>query len=121
MVRTIGFKDPGRLELISELVKASKEGSSNVWSAVADELSKVRRNRREVNVHRLEKYTGEGDIVVVPGKVLGDGSLTHKVDVAAYRFTVGAEKKIKDAGGKAMSITELIKKNPKGAKVKLIG
>ncbi len=121
MVRTIEYKDPGRLELIEELVSASKANSSNLWSAVADELSKVRRNRREVNVHSLEKNTSDGEVVVVPGKVLGDGCLTHKIDVAAYRFTAGAEKRIKEAGGKTMSISELIKKNPKGAKVRIMG
>ena len=121
MVRTIGFKDPGRLELIKELVSVSQESESGVCSTVADELSKVRKNRREVNVHKICKYTGEGDVVVVPGKVLGDGSLSHKVDVAAYKFTAGAEKKIKEAGGKTMTILELVKKNPKGSKVKLMG
>jgi large subunit ribosomal protein L18e len=116
MVRVIDFKDPGRLELIKEL-----ESASGIWSAVASELSKVRRNRREVNIHRLEEHTGDGDVIVVPGKVLGDGSLSHKIDVAAYKFTEGALKKIKEAGGKTMSITELMKKNPKGSNIKLMG
>jgi large subunit ribosomal protein L18e len=120
MVRTVDFKDPGRLELIKELESAA-QGDSGIWSAVASELSRVRRNRREVNVHKIAKYTGEGDIVVIPGKVLGDGSLDHKVEVAAYRFTAGAEKKIKEAGGKTMGILELVKKNPKGSKIKLLG
>ena len=121
MVRSIEFKDPGRLELIRELESASKESEAAIWSAVAGELSKVRRNRREVNVHRIDKHTGDGDVVVVPGKVLGDGSLSHKVEVAAYKFTTGAERKIRDAGGKTMSILELVKKNPKGSKIKLMG
>ncbi len=119
MVRTISYKDPGRLELIRELERASKE--SAIWSAVAQELSGVRRNRREVNVHRIAKHTGEGDVVVVPGKVLGDGTLAHKVEVAAYRFTEGAQRKIKEAGGRTMSISELVRLNPKGSKVKYIG
>ncbi|MFH0862785.1 MAG: 50S ribosomal protein L18e [Candidatus Altiarchaeota archaeon] len=121
MVRTIGFKDPGRLELIRELESVSKENESGIWSTVAGELSRVRRNRREVNIHKIAKYSGEGDVIVVPGKVLGDGILGHKVEVAAYRFTEGAEKKIKEAGGKTMSIIELAKKNPKGSKIKLMG
>jgi len=116
----VDYRDPGRLELIRELESAA-QGDSGLWSAVASELSKVRRNRREVNVHKIAKYTDEGDVVVVPGKVLGDGSLDHKVEVAAYRFTAGAEKKIKEAGGRNMGILELVKKNPKGGKIKLLG
>ena len=84
-------------------------------------MARVRRNRREVNVHKIDKHTGEGDVVVVPGKVLGDGRLRHKVDVAAFCFTEGAEKKIKEAGGKTMSIIELVETNPKGSKIKLMG
>jgi len=121
MVRVIDFKDPGRLDLIRELESASKGSDCGIWTAVASELSKVRRNRREVNIHRLDQHTVEGDVIVVPGKVLGDGSLTHKVEVAAYKFTEGALKKIKEAGGKTMSITELMKKNPKGSKIRLMG
>ncbi|MBD3387568.1 MAG: 50S ribosomal protein L18e [Candidatus Altiarchaeales archaeon] len=121
MARTVEFKDPGRLELIRELKSAAKDNGSNIWSTVAEELSKVRRNRREVNVHKISRYTGDGDIIVVPGKVLGDGVIRHKVNVAAFRFTEGAEKKIKDAGGRTMSILELVKDNPRGSKVKLMG
>jgi large subunit ribosomal protein L18e len=121
MVRTVDFKDPGRLELISQLEETARKSGSALWSTVACELSKVRRSRRQVNVHRIDKHTSEGDVVVIPGKVLGDGDLGHKVDVAAYRFTAGAAKKIEEAGGTAMSISELVKKNPKGGKVRLIG
>jgi len=121
MVRTVGFKDPGRLDLIRDLKETSSKSESKLWSAVADELSKVRRNRREVNVHSIQKYSIVGDIVVIPGKVLGDGNLTHKVDVAAFKFTEGAQEKIKAAGGRIMTIAELLKANPKGSKIKLIG
>jgi large subunit ribosomal protein L18e len=113
--------NPGRLELIRELESVAKESGSRIWSAVARELSNVRRNRRQVNVHKIGLHTGAGDVVVVPGKVLGDGNLKHKVDVAAFRFTEGAERKIKASGGKVMSILELVKSNPKGSKVKLMG
>jgi large subunit ribosomal protein L18e len=43
------------------------------------------------------------------------------VDVAAFSFTEGAEKKIKAAGGRVMSILELVKTNPRGSKLKLMG
>jgi large subunit ribosomal protein L18e len=121
MARTVVFRDPGRLELIRQLESAAKENGSSIWSVVAKELSRVRRNRREVNVHRINRHTADGDVVVVPGKVLGDGSLGHRVDVAAFHFTEGAERKIREAGGRPMSILELVQNNPKGSKVKLMG
>ena len=121
MVRTVGYQDPGRLEMIRRLEKASRESGSRLWAAVANDLSSARKRRREINVHKIDKHTVEGEYVVVPGKVLGDGNMGHKVNVAAYKFTSGAERKIKDAGGKTMGILELIKINPKGNKVRLMG
>ena len=121
MVRSVEYQDPGRLDLIKALKAKARENSSGLWESVASELSRVRKNRRQVNVHKISQYTAEGDIVVVPGKVLGDGVLDHKVDVAAFRFTTGALEKIQKAGGKAMTITQLLESNPKGSNIKLMG
>jgi len=114
MPRTFEYEDPIRLELINELKVIARK-------AVARELSRSRKNRREVNIWRINKHTKKGETVVVPGKVLGDGSLDHKLEIAAFKFTQSAKEKIKKAGGKFMSISELIKKNPKGSNVRIIG
>lgn len=59
------------------------------------------RKSRIVNLYKIEKYSKEGDIIVVPGKVLGIGSLSHKVTVVALDFSKSALKKINNAGGRA--------------------
>ncbi len=121
MVKTVEYKDPARLELIKELEAVSRQKDSGLWSQVAKELSRVRKNRRQVNVYKIDKYTSDGEFVVVPGKVLGEGQLTHPVNVAAFRFTEGALKKIESAGGKTMTLMELAKTNPQGNKIRLMG
>ena len=63
--------------------------------------------RAEVNIGKIDKLTKEGDTVAVPGKVLGNGSLTHSVNVAANSFSKSAAEKIKGAGGKALALKEL--------------
>jgi len=45
---------------------------------------------------------GEGELL----KVLGDGNLNVPLTIEADRFTEGALKKIKDAGGKAVTISK---------------
>jgi len=60
-------------------------------------------------------------MVVVPGKVLGAGEINHPVIVAAFSFSEKAKEKIKAAKGKCLSFIDLIKKNPKGSNVKIIG
>jgi large subunit ribosomal protein L18e len=59
--------------------------------------------------------------VVVPGKVLAAGNFDHPVNVAAFAFSEQARSKILRAKGKCLSISDLMKKNPKGTGVKIIG
>jgi large subunit ribosomal protein L18e len=58
---------------------------------------------------------------VVPGKVLGTGKIDHPVNVAAFAFSEQARSKILKAKGKCLSISDLMKKNPKGTNIKIIG
>ena len=58
--------------------------------------------------------------MVIPGKVLSDGKLDHKVTIAALGFTKSAEAKIEKFGCEALSIAELAEANPKGSNVKIM-
>lgn len=107
--------------LICELYKISNESEVPLWRTIAYDLEKPSRIRRIVNIHRIQRNTKDDDIIVVPGKVLSDGELDHKVVVAAFKFSQNAKEKIVKAGGKAISIIELLKENKKGSKVKIIG
>jgi large subunit ribosomal protein L18e len=98
------------LSLIEDLVKTKKP----FWRKIASELSRPRRRRAEVNLTKIEEYAPEESTVVVPGKVLGAGSMSKKVTVAAFSFSESAKKLISAAGGKAVSIDSLHKTNPEG-------
>lgn len=104
-------------KLISDLKKQKKD----IWKRTASDLEKPRRIRRLVNLSRINRYTKEGEIALVPGKVLGDGIIEKKIDIAAFIFSDSAKEKIKAAGGSALSISELFKKNPDAKGVRLIG
>lgn len=106
---------------LRKLIRRLKKTKVPIWMRIAEELEKPRRKRREVNLSKINKYTKEGDIVVVPGKVLGYGFLDHKVIVSAWRFSEKAKEKIIEIGGEAISIEELLERNPKGSNVKIIG
>jgi large subunit ribosomal protein L18e len=109
------------VSMISDLKKKSIEQNVNLWKRLADDLSRSTRQRRIVNLMRIAQYAKQGEIVVVPGKVLGLGEISKKVDVAAFRFSGSAIDKIKQAGGTAISLRELMEKNPKGSKVRILG
>jgi len=108
-------------ELIRFLKKQSKENKVNIWRDIAERLAKPSRNRITVNVSRLNRYTQKNEIVAVPGKVLGAGEINHPITVAAFAFSRNADQKIRAARGKCISFFDLVKKNPKGSNVKIIG
>ena len=67
---------------------------------------------------RLNKYTKDNEIILVPGKVLGTGNLNHKLTIAAFSYSETAKEKLK---GNIVSIDELLKKDPKGKNIRIIG
>ena len=110
------FTDPRTKQL---LVQMSKTGSS-FWAAVGKALATPRRKRATVNVGQVAHHVKDGDLVVVPGKLLGAGTIDRKVTVAAYHFSEDAEAKIKAAGGQTLSLEAMIKKYPKGKQLKVV-
>jgi large subunit ribosomal protein L18e len=106
---------------VSELRKAANKYKAPIWDRVAEELTKPRRRRRAVNLSRINRFTNPGDVVVVPGKVLAAGKLDHPVTVASFSFSRAALEKIQSSGGRAIHILDLVKENPTGKGVKIIG
>jgi large subunit ribosomal protein L18e len=107
--------------LIKELKKKSITEKVNIWKRIATDLEKPSRNRRVVNLYSINLNAKENEIVIIPGKLLGTGDLNKKITIAAYEISKQAEEKIKHSGSKIVTITELIEKNPKGNKVRILG
>lgn len=107
--------------LVVALEKASKQQKVQIWKAVAADLQKPTRQKREVNLSKISQNTAKDDSIIVPGKVLGTGNLAHPVNVVAYAWSETAAVKIKTAGGKIISINDELQKNAKGAKLRIIG
>ena len=107
--------------LISELKKEGNVQSSKLWRKVAEDLERSTRQRRVVNVSRLNRNTKPNEVIVVPGKVLGSGEMGHSVTVAAWAFSDSARETITKAKGKCLAISELMKLEPKGKNIRVIG
>ncbi|MBU0979562.1 MAG: 50S ribosomal protein L18e [Nanoarchaeota archaeon] len=112
--------NPQLRSLIEELKKAAAMQQAPIWKRIAQDLDRPSRQRRAVNISRINTYSKDEDTVVVPGKVLSVGELDHKVTIAAFSFSGSAKDKINKVGA-ALSIKELMMKHPKGEKVKIIG
>ncbi len=108
------------IDLIKTLKKKSTEQKVRIWKAIATELERPRRIRRVVNLERINRVCKDNETIIVPGKVLASGNLNKKLIVAAFTFSQSALNKINEKG-KAISIEELIKINPRGSKVRIVG
>ena len=103
------------------LRNALKTNKVPIWKAVLKELSRSRSNRRQVNIGQLAQVTKDKEIVIVPGKILGSGDISHKLTIWCFAISEAATKKILDAGGKILALDNLIKKYPNGKGVRIIG
>jgi len=103
------------------LRNALKKNKVPIWKAVIRELSRSRSNRKEVNVGQLAHVTKDKEVVIVPGKILGSGEISHKLTVWCINISEVATRKILDAGGKILPLDSLIKKYPDGKGVRIIG
>ncbi len=121
MVKKTGSPNPHLQELIGLLKKQASEQNVNIWKRIAQDLERPSRQRRAVNLYRIDRYTKENENVIVPGKVLAEGDINHKVTVAAFCFSDSAKQKIEGAKGQCLSIKDLLSKNPKGEKLRIIG
>jgi large subunit ribosomal protein L18e len=121
MAKKVNKKNPVLISLIQDLKKQSSEKDKVIWKDIAKRLEKPSRNWPEVNLNRISKYTGDKETALIPGKVLSDGDLTKKVTVAAWSFSEKSKEKIKQAGGKTITIQELMKDNPEGKNIRILG
>lgn len=107
--------------LVASLKRLAIEKERPLWKRLASDLEMPTRQRRSVNLWRIERNASDGETVVVPGKVLGDGALTKKVTIAAFGFSAEAKRKLDESGVKSLSIEELMQRHPDGKDIKIIG
>jgi large subunit ribosomal protein L18e len=108
------------VKTLNLLRRTANKYDAPIWKRVREIMEKPKRRRVAVNISKINRYTSDGDIVVVPGKVLGAGFMDHKVVVGAFSYSEMAIKKLKDAGCEVLSIEELVNKYPNGSGVKII-
>lgn len=121
MAKRTGPTNPNLALLIQQLRREGSVLKVPLWKRVAEVLNSSSRSRVEVNLSTLNRFCKKGEVIVVPGKVLGAGILEQEIVVAAYSFSANARQRILDIKGQCLSIPDLLKKNPKAVNVRLIG
>ena len=101
--------DPRTRRLVNDLRSSAK--NKDYFRRLAEYIEKPSRKMPQVNVSKVGKLCKSGEEVAVPGKVLGFGEISSKVNVYAMAFSKQAEGKIEASGGKCMRLEELLKKD----------
>lgn len=107
-------KNPNLAKTIILLKKQKKP----IWLIIAKLLSNPKRKSVAVNISKINKLTKENDIVVVPGKILSDGTLEKPLTIVALSYSKKTKEKLKKA--KLITVEKLLKENPKATGVKII-
>lgn len=109
------------IQMVKTLRGASKKNNAPIWERLADLALKPTRAKRTINLGQLDKFVSDNDVIIVPGKVLGTGNLSHKITLCSFSISTTGAKKITQSGGKISDISQIIKDHPTGKGVKIIG
>ena len=109
------------IQMVRELKGASKKNNAPIWSRLAELALKPSSARRTINIGQINKFVKDNDVIVVPGKVLGTGNISHKITLCSFSMSNTGAKKVLQSGGKILSFSELIKSHPTGKGVVIIG
>jgi len=101
-----------------ETILAGKKQPS--WINLVGILSGPRRKKVCVNLEEINKEAKEGETVVIPGKVLSQGTINKKIKVVALAFSNKAKEKLLSAKCEISYMLEEIKSNPSAKGIKVI-
>jgi large subunit ribosomal protein L18e len=99
------------------LLEKARSGSKNPkkLTYLIRLASKPKRARASINLSRLDKLVKENDSVIVPGKVLGSGSMSKRISISAISFSGSAEQKLRGSKCSVVGIEEML--NDKNARI----
>lgn len=102
-------------KIIVGLRKKYSKTKEVIWKDIAERLETPRRKRVSVNLNKLNKLLKKNPakIFIIPGKVLGVGTLGGKAKIAALNFSEKALAEIKK-NGEALSFEDVCDAKYKG-------
>jgi large subunit ribosomal protein L18e len=115
-----GPTNPVTKKMIEDMRSKGYKEKNKFLLGLAERLEKSARRKPAINIAKLQRLCKDGETIIVPGKVLSYGNIDKKLTIAALAFSKEASIKIEKAGGKAISIHDLISKNPKGNKTRIM-
>jgi ribosomal protein L18E len=100
-----------------EVLEKARSGSKNPkkLSYLLHLAEKPKRSRASVNLDKIDRIAKESESIIVPGKVLGGGSMSKKINICAIDFTGSAITKLKESKCNILKLEEAI--NDKNSRI----
>ena len=100
-----------------ETLQKVRSGSKNPkkLSYLIKLATKPKRQRPSVNIYKIDRICKENESIIIPGKVLGGGSMTKKVNICAIDFTDSAMHKLKESHCGVLSLEDAL--NDKNSRI----
>lgn len=92
-------KGPEIKSTIEAIRSLSRAKDAKLFKRLASDLMGAKRQRAQVNLKKISRYSKPNSVVVIPGKVLSFGVLKHPVTIVALKFSEPSRKKILESGG----------------------
>jgi len=104
-------------ELVETVIAAKKKEK---WIEVASILSSPRRESININLSQIDSLAKDGELIVIPGKVLSQGDINKKIKIVAYKFSEKAKERLLKSKIQISSIMDEIKKNPDAKGIRIL-
>ncbi len=95
-----------------EYEKLARKTKKPLFERVVKELKHSSRQKRSVNLSKVNRYSIKGANILVLGKVLGAGELKHPVNITAFTYSDSAIEKLKESKSTINTLSDWLK-NPK--------
>jgi large subunit ribosomal protein L18e len=104
-------------ELVETIIAAKK---AKAWGEIVGLISTPRKRHISINLSEIDKKAKQGDIIVIPGKVLSQGEISKKIKIVALNFSEKAREKLLKSDSEAISMLKEIKSNPEAKGIKIL-
>ena len=75
--------------IANELKIASKKNDAPIWLKLAKTALKSNSNQKTINLKKINDNSDDGSAIIIPGKVLGTGVISHKIVLASFSISNG--------------------------------
>ncbi|MCL5100085.1 MAG: 50S ribosomal protein L18e [Candidatus Marsarchaeota archaeon] len=84
---------------------------AKLWKRLYKLTARPTRRRVEVDLYKIDKNSSSGDNIIVPGKVLSAGALSHPVSITAIAFSGSATESLKGSKCEIVALPEMMKRS----------